>query len=196
MTVAAYEGRLHKTDWYVADAELADAQQMVREHHYARGGSNTAVYVHGLYRRADNRLSGVAWWLPPTRVAAESVNRDEWQKVLSLTRMVVLPDVPKNAASFLLARSVQLIRHEGRFKSLVTYADESQGHSGGVYRAAGWAYVGRTGPYPRWLDSTGKQVAQKATVNRVKAEMERLGHTKVGSFYKHKYVRHVGAVAC
>jgi len=184
----AFENRLRKEDWEVRPAPLAEAQEMVRKYHYARGGSNTAVYVHGLYRKGDDALCGVAWWLPPTRVACESVDRGQWQRVLSLTRMVLVPGVPKNACSFLLARSVAAIRKDGRFVALVTYADESQGHTGGVYRAAGWDYVGRTGPYPRWLDGDGKQVAPKATKNRTKAEMEALGHRKVGAFHKHKYV--------
>lgn len=182
---------LRKDDWYVAPAPLKAAQAMVAEHHYARGGSNTACYVHGLYRKADDVLCGVAWWLPPTRVACESVNKDQWKKVLSLTRLVILPGVPKNACTFLLSRSVELIRLDGRFVSLVTYADESQGHNGGIYRASNWAYVGRTGPYPRWIAPDGRQVAPKATVNRCKAEMQALGHRKEGSFYKHKFVRHL-----
>lgn len=190
-----FENRLRKEDWYAADVPLAAAQAFIAEHHYARGGSNTRVYCHGLYRRADNLLAGVVWWLPPTRVACESVNKAHWQQVLSLTRMAVLPGVPKNACSFMLARSVALIRKDRRFVSLVTYADESQGHTGGVYRAAGWTYVGRTGPYPRWHDKDGRQVAQKATVNRVKSVMEALGHTKVGAFYKHKYVLHLEPIA-
>jgi hypothetical protein len=105
--------------------------------------------------------------------------------------MVLLPGVPKNACSFLLARSVAAIRKDARFVSLVTYADESQGHTGGVYAASGWQYVGRTGPYPRWLSAEGVQVAPKATTNRTKAQMEALGHVKSGSFYKHKYVLHL-----
>lgn len=183
--------RLNRADWYVADAPLAEAQRLVREHHYARGGSNTAVYVHGLYRRVDNVLHAVAWWLPPTRVACESVNREQWQKVLSLTRLVATPGTPKNACSFLLARSVKLVQQDKRFVSLVTYADESQGHTGGIYRASGWDYVGRVGPYPRWEDQSGKQVAVKATKNRTKAQMEALGHRKVGTFHKHKFVKHL-----
>lgn len=186
------EYKFRKGDWLVADAPFVEAQALVRELHYARGGSNTYVYCHGLYHRGlGSRLMGVAWWLPPTRVACESVNKEKWKQVLSLTRMVIRSEVPKNGASFLLARSIKIISAEHRFVSLVTYADESQGHTGGVYRASNWHYVGRTGPYPRWLDSEGKQVAQKATKNRVKAEMEFLGHTKVGSFYKHKFVLHV-----
>lgn len=183
-----YAGRLLATEWAVRPCALKEAQEFIRQHHYARGGSNTAVFTHGLYHADDDRLYGVAWWLPPTRVACESVDKENWTRVLSLTRMAIHPDVPKNACSFLLARSVRLIRATGRFVALVTYADESQGHLGGVYRACNWTYIGRTGPYPRWLDTSGKQVAPKATKNRTKAQMEALGHVKVGSFYKHKYV--------
>ena len=186
------ESRLRAPEWEVRSVPLAVARQLVEQHHYARGGSNTAVYVHGLYHRSIGQLYGVAWWLPPTRVAAESVNKAEWQRVLSLSRMVMVPGTPANACSFLLARSIRTIRRERRFVSLVTYADESVGHTGGVYRAANWTYVGRTGPYPKWVDPrSGRQVAPKATENRTKAQMEQLGYQRVGSFHKHKFVLHL-----
>jgi hypothetical protein len=183
--------RLRKEDWLVAPASLESAQELVRRHHYSKGGSNTACYVHGLYRRSGMALMGVAWWLPPTRVACESVNKAQWQRVLNLTRLVIVPEVPKNAATFLLGRSISLIRRDGRFVSLVTYADESQGHAGGIYKASNWDYVGRTGPYPRWVDVNGRQVSPKATTNRTKAQMLELGHTQAGAFYKHKFVMHL-----
>jgi hypothetical protein len=185
-----YSKRLRAADYFVADALLGPVQEMVRQYHYSRGGSNTAVYTHGLYRKVDGVLVGAAWWLPPTRVACESVNRAEWQKVLSLTRLVVLPNVPRNACSFLIARSVRTIWKEDRFWSLVTYADESEGHEGRVYRACNFHYIGKTGPYTKFVDANGRQVAAKATKNRRKAEMEALGYRKAGSFYKHKYVLH------
>lgn len=187
---AVYSDRLRKEDWEVRDAPLLDGQRLVAVLHYARGGSNTCVYMHGLYNRQTGDLAGVAWWLPPTRVACESVNREDWKRVLSLTRLVIKPGTPKNAATFLLARSIKKIWNDGRFVTLVTYADESQSHTGGIYRASNWTYLGRTGPYPRWLDTNGKQVAPKATKNRTKSQMESLGHVKVGSFFKHKFVLH------
>ena len=190
-----YENRLIAKEWEVRPVPLTDAQAFIRTHHYARGGSNTAVFTHGLFRRAEDVLLGVVWWLPPTRRACESVNAAEWRRVISLTRMAVSPSAPKNACSFLLARSLGEIRKDGRFVSLVTYADESQGHTGGVYRASGWTYVGRTGPYPRWLDAEGKQVARQSTTSRTSAEMQSLGHVMVGKFYKHKFVRHLAASA-
>lgn len=184
--------RLRRAEWAVEVAPLEAAQKMVRDHHYAKGGSNTAVYVHGLYHKESEKLFGVAWWLPPTRVAAESVNKHHWKQVLSLTRLVCLPDAPQNAASFLIAGSIKLINADGRFCSLVTYADEARGHSGAIYRATNWEYVGRTGPYPRWeCSKTGRQVSPKSTVNRTKSQMEALGHIKTGSFHKHKFVKHL-----
>jgi hypothetical protein len=183
--------KLRRQDWEVRDAPLAAAQALVKEFHYSKGGSNTAVYVHGLYNKATGALHGVAWWLPPTKVACQSVNKEAWTKVLALTRLVLTPNTPKNAASYLLGASVKMIRKGGRFMSLVTYADESQGHTGGIYKASNWVYVGKTGPYPRWVTLEGRQVAAKATVNRTKAQMEALGHKKVGSFFKHKFVLHL-----
>lgn len=184
--------KFRASDYEVVPLDHKRASDFIKRYHYSRGCSNTQVYGHGLYLKNGIELLGVAMWLPPTRVAAESVNKENWTKVLSLTRLAIHPMVPTNGASFLMAASIKIIRGDGRFTDLVTYADESQGHTGAIYRATNWAYVGRTGPYPRWVDKDGRQVASKATKNRVKAEMEALGHTKVGSYHKHKFVMSLG----
>ena len=53
-----YTDRLRKTDYEVVPVSLSTAQEMVREHHYAKGGSNTAVYTHGLVHRESGNLVG------------------------------------------------------------------------------------------------------------------------------------------
>jgi hypothetical protein len=182
---------LRRSDWEVRPAPTQHARDLVETWHYSKGASKTAVAIHGLYIKGTPILQGVAWWLPPTRVAAESVNREHWTRVLALSRMVVAPGVPQNACSFMLGGAVRALRKEGKWRSLVTYADESQDHEGGVYLACNWTYVGRTGPYVRWLTQDGRQVAAQATTSRTKAEMESLGHRVAGKFYKHKFVLHL-----
>ena len=190
--LAFIQEKFRAKDYEVMDIPHDRAKRFIEREHYSRGCSNTQVYGHGLYLKNPGGLDllGVAMWLPPTRVACESVNKAEWKRVLSLTRLAIHPLVPTNGASFLLGQAMRRIQKDGRFCSLVTYADESQGHTGAIYRATNWEYVGRTGPYPRWENSEGRQVAPKATTNRTKAQMEALGHRKVGSFYKHKFVKH------
>lgn len=177
----------NRGDWCVTPIPHWMAKRFVEEWHYAKGCSNTQVYGHGLYLKNGINLLGVAMWLPPTRVACESVNKENWKGVISLTRLAIHPLVPKNGASFLISHSIKLIKKEGRFSNLVTYADESQGHLGGIYKATNWKYQGRTGPYPKWVSAEGRQVSVKATINRKKSEMEALGHVRVGSFHKHKF---------
>ena len=186
------ENRLIKKDWEVRPVPLDQAQALVREYHYARGGSNTGTFVHGLYHRLTNLLVGVVWWIPPTKGAAATVNPD-WKRVLNLTRMVMIPGVPKNACSFLLARSVKAIKRDGRFVTLLTYADQGEGHDGGVYRAANWQYVGESSAEERWIDpTTGRHVARKAGgKTRTAAEMESLGYIRGGKTRKHKFVLHL-----
>jgi len=138
---------------------------------------------------------GVAVWLPPTRVAAESVNRENWRRVLSLTRLAVHPDVATNGASFLMGRSIRIIRQAGEWLSLVTYADHFMGHSGAIYQATNWQFVGDMKGSPRWEDAEGRQVARKSTVSRNDQEMRDLGYRNVGTFGKRKFVMHLPGAA-
>jgi hypothetical protein len=190
--------KLHTEDFEVRDCPLADAQALVREHHYARGGSSGRVYCHGLYHKLSDLLVGVAWWIPPTRDAAMFVNRENWQKVLALTRMVMVPGAPANACSFLLSRSVKAIRKEGRYVTLLTYADQGEGHTGHVYRASGWTYLGETSPSQKWVDPMDgfKMVANKVWSGyRTKVRMQELGYMQLPPTRKHKFVLHLRPAA-
>ena len=169
---------------------LGQAVDLVAGLHYAGGGANTATFRHGLYRVGEWPLlpRGVAWWIPPTRnAAAATFPEGDWKRVLALSRFVLDPDVPKNGASFLLARSTKLIERAGDWDCLVTYADEWQGHTGTMYRAAGWEYVGLT-KAERVYVLRGRMVARKAgPKTRTHGDMLELGAKCVGSFPKHKF---------
>src|ERR1051325_10105169 len=123
-----YAGRLRKCEWEVLPVSREAAWAVVAQCHYAGGGSNTATFAHGLFRKDDPfRCRGVVWWLPPTKVAAQAAINQKtevrpdgvtgvaWQQVLSLSRMAFTPDTPKNAPTFVLARSERLIARDGRF---------------------------------------------------------------------------------
>lgn len=183
--------RLRKADWTVRPVEIDTARRLVRAFHYTQGASNTATYLHGLFRAGDlfeGQCLGCAWWIPPTRSAAEATYPDNWQGVLSLSRLVIAPEVPANACTFLLARSRRLI-DRAAWPALVTYADEWRDHSGGIYRADNWDYAGRTKP-ERVYVKNGRMIARKrGQITRKHAEMLEIGAECLGSFAKHKFTR-------
>lgn len=185
-----YSGRLKKAEWEVRPCSLATAQDLTRRFHYAKGGSNTAVATHGLFRIDafwEYDCKGIAWWLPPTKSAALATYPENWNGVLSLTRLVIAPDVPKNACSFLLSRSMKLLDRK-RWPCLVTYADPWQGHDGTIYKATNWQSAGMSNPeYIYTLD--GKIKSRKyGPKSRSHSEMIALGCTVEGKTAKHKFI--------
>lgn len=185
-----YDGRIVKEQWEVRPVEIAAGRELVERYHYAKGASNTRTFLHGLFPRGafwETDCVGVAWWIPPTRGAAEATYPKNWQGVLALHRLVIAPDAPKNACSFLLARSVKLIPAKD-WPCLVTYADDWRGHTGNVYRACNWQYVGKTAPEDTYTIK-GVMTARKAGGRtRTRSEMVALGAQNEGRHSKHKYV--------
>tara|TARA_R100000426_G_scaffold86661_1_gene68681 strand:+ start:1406 stop:1984 length:579 start_codon:yes stop_codon:yes gene_type:complete len=187
---------LRQADWMVEYIAHAKAADFIREHHYAKGCSKRGA-TFGLKRRSDGELMGAALWLPPTKNAAMNACRldekdpDRWRGVLSLSRLAVHPDVPTNGASFLIGRCCRILRKRGKYHLLVTYADESQGHTGAIYKATNWKQAGKTKPEPRWLSEDGRQVARKATRTRTNAEMRELGYYVSGKYIKRRFIMRI-----
>ncbi len=184
---------IKRSEWEVDSVPLETAREMVSRYHYARGGSNTRVYTHGLFKRGDwlaPQCYGVAWWIPPTKAAAEATCKN-WQGVLSLSRLAIHPAAPKNAASFLIGASVRMIDRE-RWPCLVTYADEWQGHTGQIYKATNWTEAGRTKPEATYT-LHGQMVSRKSGPRTLThAQMLELGAVCVGRFSRIKFVKNEG----
>jgi len=180
---------LRREDYEVRTVPLSLCQEKVRKYHYAKTGSNTATFRHGLFLKADSeKCIGIAWWIPPTKSCALANYPKNWRAVLVLSRLVVDPEVPKNAASFLIMQSVKLIRKDQRWEYLLTYADEWQGHTGAIYKATNWKPLGKTSPEATWVDSEGRMVARKAGPHtRTKAEMLELGYRMIGRFSRFRF---------
>lgn len=181
--------QIRKTEWIVERADASIADQMVAEHHYAKGSSNTDTYLHGLFPRDWHwhaQCVGVARWIPPTKAAGIAWAGEDWRGVLSLSRLVIKPGVPKNACSFLLSKSVRLIDAK-EWRTLVTYADTWRGHDGTIYRAAGWEYCGETKPEAVYT-LNGRMIARKAgPTTRTHSEMIAMGCVFEGRFAKNRF---------
>lgn len=108
----------------------------------------------------------------------------DWKKVLLLSRLVVTPNAPRNSCSFLLAGSMRLIDRD-RWPFLLTYADEWQGHTGAIYKAANWTYLGKTDPTPVYT-LNGKVISHRTVTRRKMKGVEGLKFE--GYFSKHKFV--------
>ncbi len=184
-----------RTDYVVEACPHAEAAALIESFHYAKGASNTSVHAHCLRRVADGETVGAALWMPPTANAAKGLakrflaNAARHREVLVLSRLVVAPGEPKNAAGMLLGKSERLVRRDPRWSLFATYADPLQGHTGTIYRATNWQPAGETKPETVWVDPTGRQRARLATRTKTVGEMIAAGFVRAGKSRKLRFVK-------
>jgi hypothetical protein len=152
------ENRLRRADWQVLPCAEFEAYQLVTQYHYSKNLGGNATYAHGLYKAAEwfaADIYGAALWCNAVFL---SKRFDLPAGPLMLTRLVVRPDMPTNAASFLLGQSMRRIDRK-QWPVLVTYADTALGHTGAIYRATNWTHDGYGGALCYYHPQTGEQIS-------------------------------------
>lgn len=89
-----------------------------------------------------------------------------------LARLYLLQQIPRNAETWLIGKSVRYIQRNRRdVHCLVSYADPAAGHSGTIYKAANWTPDGMTGDgrvtaRADYFDAQGRKYARRSHVPR------------------------------
>lgn len=125
--------------FHFAVGRVDEAVELVKKHHYSRRAPSNIQAVGtwhedgGLFGDRGNAVAACFFSIPPTRWSVD---------VLELSRLVRTPDV-RAPLSGLIAGTADFIRQARLSDLVVSFADWTQGHHGGVYQAAGWSYAGQ-----------------------------------------------------
>lgn len=185
---------LRRGEWRVTPCTQAEATEFIQRTHYTGGCPNTSVARHALRPVDEEKIAGVALWLPPTKNAAASVAPDNWRGVLSLSRLCITDGMPTNSASFLLGTSMRLLDRT-TWPVLLTYADTREGHTGAIYRATNWTEIGEVPGSDAWRHSvTGERRGRKrGGRNLTVSEMQAAGFVRLPVMPKIKFIHTVVA---
>ena len=117
--------------------------------------------------------------------------------VIELRRLCCIDDTPKNTESFFIAKTLKWLKHNTEIKTVISYADEFHGHSGIIYRASNFTYLGKTQPSRMiywngkyWHDKTVRTRYNgklKPYAQKIKDALERGEAKHVDSCFKHIY---------
>ncbi|MBI4311519.1 MAG: DNA methyltransferase [Chloroflexi bacterium] len=139
----------------------AAARQLCEHKHYLRSYPGGSLLDIGAF--AGNQLLGVA----VLAVGPANIHRlfleAKQEQVVDLSRLWLDDRLGRNSESRVLAIVVRLLRrHQSTIKALVAYSDPQVGHSGVVYRAAGFAYVGLSDSMPRYRLPDGSMLHSRS----------------------------------
>ena len=118
--------------------ELDEVRPLIMAHHYSRRMPSAVQHCYGvcddggLFGDRGEPMAAICFSIPPTRWSEE---------VLELSRLVRIPeyDEPLTALIAFACRNLKKQGHD----LLVSFADWTQGHHGGIYRAASWNCSGK-----------------------------------------------------
>ena len=120
---------------------MADSYSI--EKHYLHRTAKNSKIAFGIFARKE--LHGIMIWGLPVAPLKGQFGTTFTQ--LELRRMYCDETLPKNSESRCLAIATIILRKLfPNVRQLIAYSDLSQGHKGGIYKAAGWIFDGRIDP--------------------------------------------------
>lgn len=164
----------------------AAAAETIRRHHYMHSVPSAKCY----YLRFEDAL--MVWSMPANPFLARSLKLPD-ARIWQLSRLWAPDGHERNLLTRALRAGVQFIRQREHPDLLISYADSTMGHSGGVYRAASWIYLGLSST-KAWQDAAGVVVPRRKFHSAGKkflrkAEIEALGYREVVGIGKHRFVK-------
>ena len=137
------------------------ARPMIQDWHYS--GSVNGIktsFCFGLY--CNQSLIGAMVYGVPAMANAWKPYAQNEAEVLELRRLACIDRTPKNTESFFIGRTLRWLKQNTDFKVIVSYADAFHGHSGTIYKASNFRYVGKTAKSKVILDKDGRTFHDKA----------------------------------
>ena len=175
----------------------AVAAALLVRHHYLHAMCAGVRLCFGVF--AQGQLLGVlalnAGPIGGPRLVAGASTRD----CLSLARLWLADELPRNSESRVLALLVRALRQHTSVRFLLSYADPAVApggvpHVGYVYQAAGWLYTGLSEPQPFFDLGDGRRLHTRSVASvwgtHSKPFLERHGLTvrAVPTLGKHRYL--------
>lgn len=122
------------------------AKPMIVRHHYLHAWPASSGLSFGLF--AGQRLLGVIVLGSGPTNAHALVDQATHSDCLVISRVWLDDALPRNSESRCLSIVARLLRQNTSIKFLLSYADPSAGHGGGIYAGAGWLYIGESQATP------------------------------------------------
>lgn len=88
------------------------------------------------------------------------------KKFRELMRLVLLDDVPKNSESKFIAWCLRYLKKYSDLIAVVSFADPKYGHTGTIYKASNWKYVGIQKPDRPRIIVNGIEIHPRSAVNK------------------------------
>jgi len=140
------------TDFTVEPIPRKAISNFIEKHHYSHSTNGVQhIQCFALFREGrfgfDKEMIGAAMYcypsMPSTARKYNPINPDRcWE----LRRLCCIDDTPKNTESYFIGQTFKWLKNNTDMEVIVSFADEEEGHTGVIYKATNFDYLGTTSP--------------------------------------------------
>ena len=154
------------TDFIVEEIPRKSVVKFIEKHHYSHNVNGVqSLYHYGLFTEGNfglPKMIGAMMYAHPSMPAtAAKYNPINPDKCLELRRLVCIDDTPKNTESYFIGQTFKLLKRDTDMEVIVSFADQHHGHTGVIYKATNFDYLGETGK-GRILMVDGKEMHSRS----------------------------------
>ena len=149
------------TDFTVENVNRKSVVSFIEKHHYSHNVNGIQSYYHfGLFREGNfgipTMIGAMLYAIPSMPATAAKYNPINPSKCMELRRLVCVDDTPTNTESYFIGQTFRWLKQNTDIEVIISFADQHYGHSGVIYKATNFEYLGETAP-ARVLMVDGKE---------------------------------------
>ena len=151
-------------EFKVERVDVRDIRDFVEQWHYSHSidGLHCTLYF-GLYW--EGHLIGAMMYGKLAMPGVFKKYVDDPEDLIELRRLCCIDKTPKNTESYFVGKTLRWLEQNTRVKKVISYADPHYGHSGIIYKASNFQYLGVTSPGKFIVDKAGKRRHDKTIRN-------------------------------
>jgi predicted DNA-binding protein YlxM (UPF0122 family) len=152
-------GKIDASKSILLKGQRDDIKDAIKYEHYLGTIPNASTI---LIAKTGNIITGIATF-------GRGANKNLDKNILELTRLCIPFYVVRPYGSTFINLCINYIRNNMKdINTLVSYADTSVGHNGGIYRMSGWQKAGKTSSSYSYFDPSDNQLKHKSCCRRIK----------------------------
>lgn len=162
--------QISATEFIIKSCNLSDIRAFVETHHYSHSLNGVKISFCFSVMHKDQLVGAVVYGALSTTAWKKFSNLEK--KVLELRRLVLLDNLGRNSESRVVGYTLrQIKKHSPEIEVVVSYADPLHGHSGTIYKASNFEYLGLSGKDKGFKDpENGKVYHSRALRTKYKGD--------------------------
>lgn len=154
----------------VVPCQRAEIAAFIEKNHYS-GSINGCIADYCFKLLLKDKMIGAAFFGRMAMAGQYKRFANTPEEVTELRRLCCVDDTPKNTESYFISKMLKWLKKNTNIKIVVSYADAEYKHTGVIYKAANFKYLGLS-PGAKIIVWNGKKYHDKAIRTKYKGQLK------------------------